>query len=283
VNNDKDKFVWYSAGLHFECLKCGCCCSGPAEGYIWVRKPEIQLIAKHLNISADQLKKKYLIRAGFRLSIKEDPHTHDCVFLRKTAQGKGCTIYPVRPAQCRSWPFWPMNLAGPNTWNEAASRCPGINRGPVFIPDQIKIRQNTKFWWKKENNQVLIRQVQEIYDWLDEQLKAQSPDCVACGKCCDFDSFGHRLFVTTPEILFFENKIGSRDIKKMAGGRCIYQADGKCSVYQYRFAGCRIFDCKANPDFQSDLTETVIKKFKSLCEEYEVPYRYVDLPKALNG
>jgi len=59
-------------------------------------------------------------------------------------------------------------------------------------------------------------------------------------------------------------------------------ADDKCTVYPYRFAGCRIFSCKGNPDFQSALTESVIKKFKHLCDEFDVPYRYLDLPSALN-
>ena len=147
--------------------------------------------------------------------------------------------------------------------------------------------------------------MQDIYDWLDEQLKNKSPDCDACGKCCDFDSFGHRLFVTTPEIMFFADKLGPGNIKKMTTGRCRYRAvapdgetspastrlseagpkggaKGRCTVYPYRFAGCRIFSCKGNPDFQSDLTEEVIKKFKSLCDEFDVPYRYLDLPSALN-
>jgi len=67
----------------------------------------------------------------------------------------------------------------------------------------------------------------------------------------------------------------------MAGGRCPWQIDGKCSVYQHRFAGCRIFCCKGNADFQSDLTESALKKFKALCEKFQIPYRYVDLPTAL--
>jgi Fe-S-cluster containining protein len=150
-------------------------------------------------------------------------------------------------------------------------------------------------------NKEVIRQVREIYKWLDEQLIAQNTlavVCDACGKCCDFESFGHRLFVTTPEILYFADKVGIQNIKQMTchgvgdvrvnpdidqPGRCSYQIDNKCSVYDYRFAACRIFFCKGNADFQSDLTETAVKKFKMLCEEFQIPYRYVDLPTALNN
>ena len=121
----------------------------------------------------------------------------------------------------------------------------------------------------------------DIYQWLDEQLAGQKAVCEICGRCCDFKAFDHRLYVTTPEIVYFADKIGSRNIKQMVSGRCSYQADGKCTVYKYRFAGCRIFCCKGDAGFQSELTEAVLKKFKALCEEFRIPYRYVDLPAAL--
>jgi len=150
MNSDNDKFLWYAAGLHFECLQCGRCCSGPAEGYIWVSKPEIRLIASHLNMSVGELKQKFLRRVGWRMTIAEDPHSRDCVFLQKTRQGKGCIIYPVRPRQCRSWPFWPNNLVSPNAWNSTAQNCPGINRGPFYSPEQIQAIKSSPKWWQND-------------------------------------------------------------------------------------------------------------------------------------
>ncbi len=138
---------WYSAGLHFECLQCGRCCSGPAQGYIWVTKHETQLIARHLNMPVGELKSKFLKRVGLRTTIIENPHTRNCIFLRPN---KGCVIYQVRPSQCRSWPFWPGNLASPNAWNDAARKCPGINRGKLYSPEMIKAIKNSKRWWQDE-------------------------------------------------------------------------------------------------------------------------------------
>ena len=45
VINETASTKWYAAGLHFGCEVCGRCCAGPGEGYIWVTKPEIELIA----------------------------------------------------------------------------------------------------------------------------------------------------------------------------------------------------------------------------------------------
>jgi hypothetical protein len=48
------------------------------------------------------------------------------------------------------------------------------------------------------------------------------------------------------------------------------------------FAGCRIFCCRGDADFQHRLSEAVLKKLKAICTELEIPYRYLDLTTALN-
>jgi Fe-S-cluster containining protein len=147
-NNPK----WYAAGLHFECQGCGGCCSGPGEGYIWVLKPEIELISKHLGVTPDELRRQHLRRVGLRVTIIEHKVTKDCVFLRKVGDSKQCAIYPVRPSQCRAWPFWPENLASPNAWNLAAQRCPGINRGRHYSAEEIERIKRNKKWWENQND-----------------------------------------------------------------------------------------------------------------------------------
>jgi len=130
-----------------------------------------------------------------------------------------------------------------------------------------------------------LSKVAEIYDWLDSQISQHSDlagNCNACGRCCDFDCFEHRLFVTPPEIIYLAANLGAESIKPMPTSRCPYNIDGKCSIYEYRFTGCRIFCCKANQDFQSKLSESVLKRFKSLCTQFDIPYRYSDLVTALN-
>ena len=140
----RKKTPWNICGLHFECMQCGRCCSGPGEGYIWVTKNEISAIAEFLNITVEELSKKYLRRAGFRRTIIEERSSKDCIFLQEIGGKKGCLIYPVRPRQCINWPFWPSNLTNPDTWNEAARRCPGINRGRLYSFEEIEKIKRTK-------------------------------------------------------------------------------------------------------------------------------------------
>ena len=143
----KNKTPWYVAGLLFECVECGACCSGPGEGFIWITRLEIEMVADFLKISVEQLRDKYLIRIGLRTTIIEQPITKDCIFLQKINGQKKCTIYPVRPNQCRTWPFWPDNLANPDAWDKAAQKCPGINRGKDYSFGEIEKIRKQKKWW----------------------------------------------------------------------------------------------------------------------------------------
>ncbi len=142
---EKRNHLWYSCGLSFECLGCGNCCAGPDEGYIWIRRGEIESAAAFLKMSEGAFRKKFLRRIGLRHSLIEHPATKDCIFLTDLGGGKrGCAIYPVRPTQCRTWPFWTENLRSPDTWNTAGLKCPGINRGPVFPIEDIEQRRTQK-------------------------------------------------------------------------------------------------------------------------------------------
>ena len=144
------KSKWYAGGLQFECSGCGGCWAGPGEGNIWISGEEIELLARHLGTTAEAVRKKYLRRAGFRLSILENPVSKDCVFLAGGKDGgRGCAVYPVRPNQCRTWPFWNDNLCSAQMWEIAAQRCPGMNRGRLYTLDEIERLRTQKKWKDK--------------------------------------------------------------------------------------------------------------------------------------
>ena len=130
----------------------------------------------------------------------------------------------------------------------------------------------------------VVEEVAKIYDWIDDQLAANPESagtCNQCGQCCDFDAYDHRLYITSPELEYFTKAIAPAKLKQMVTDRCPYQQNGKCTVHQHRFAACRIFTCKGNSDFQSQLTEQALEKLKSLCEEFNIPYQYKDLRSVL--
>ncbi|MCD6395405.1 MAG: hypothetical protein J7M40_18135 [Planctomycetes bacterium] len=129
----------------------------------------------------------------------------------------------------------------------------------------------------------IVGAVAEVYTFIDSRVAETDLACKVCGKCCDFDSYDHRLFVTTPELVYFAFHIPSSSVKPMPAGLCPYNIKDVCSIHPYRFAACRIFCCTGDVDVQNRLSEAAISKLKSICEQSDMPYQYMDLKAALSG
>jgi uncharacterized protein len=121
---------WYKDGLKFECTQCGNCCTG-APGFVWVSVPEIYRIAEFLGIRERDFVKQYVRQVNQRMSLIELPNGN-CIFY-----DRGCKIYPVRPSQCRTFPFWKEIVTNVVTWDRAATECPGMNQGKTFTEEEI--------------------------------------------------------------------------------------------------------------------------------------------------
>jgi len=123
---------WYSEGLRFSCLKCGRCCTGD-PGFVWLEKPDIETMAKALQIGTSEFFKKYCRYVSGRISLLERENG-DCIFFSPS----GCSVYPARPRQCRIFPFWPHLLASKRAWEKEKKRCPGIGQGKLYSRHDIE-------------------------------------------------------------------------------------------------------------------------------------------------
>ncbi|MBX3475529.1 MAG: YkgJ family cysteine cluster protein [Planctomycetes bacterium] len=130
---------WYQAGLRFRCLAPDCvdCCSGKrGAGYVWVKVEEMQALAEFLRMEFEPFTRKYVRQASNRYSLIEKPNK-DCIFLRDG----GCSVYPARPGQCRTYPFWHEVMASEQTWAKESTQCPGINHDAPIVPADEVTRQ----------------------------------------------------------------------------------------------------------------------------------------------
>lgn len=129
-----DKFYnrpyFFDNGIRFECRQCGKCCTG-APGTIYVGKDEIDKIAEFLQIPVSRFIDKYLYPYKDNHSIFED-NQGCCLFYKD-----GCRIYPVRPVQCKTYPFWFENLRSETRWRKVEKECPGIGKGNLFPKEKI--------------------------------------------------------------------------------------------------------------------------------------------------
>jgi uncharacterized protein len=126
---------WYKDGLRFECTRCGHCCTG-APGYVWVDDDELTAIAAFRGETLEAVKGLYTRWTARGRTLRETANG-DCVFYDKNA---GCTVYPVRPPQCRTWPFWESNVADPGAWEQTCAVCPGSGRGELISAEEITRR-----------------------------------------------------------------------------------------------------------------------------------------------
>jgi Fe-S-cluster containining protein len=124
---------WYTAGLRFECTGCGNCCTGQ-PGYVWVSEQDVRAIAEHLDKPVGEIRLLHTRPVRGKTSLTEYPNG-DCTFL--DPRTRRCGIYPVRPNQCRTWPFWRQNIDTPDDWQRTAADCPGCGAGPLVTLGQI--------------------------------------------------------------------------------------------------------------------------------------------------
>lgn len=88
----------------FRCLRCGNCCR--KHGTVRLNDAESRRIADYLNISIYDFTDRYtaLLPDRSALTIAELKNG-DCIFYDSKANG--CRIQPVKPKQCRDFPyFW---------------------------------------------------------------------------------------------------------------------------------------------------------------------------------
>jgi uncharacterized protein len=121
---------FFDAGIRFKCLRCGACCTGE-PGTIYVSHEEIVPLAAHLRLSVDDFIQQYLYPFKDSYSIGEHADGR-CLFF-----DNGCTIYPLRPHQCRTFPFWFSNLRSEDRWRRIQDKCSGIGRGRLYRRDEI--------------------------------------------------------------------------------------------------------------------------------------------------
>jgi len=135
---------WYKKGLYFKCKKnCSYCCSG-TPGYIWIDEKDIANISAFLKISREKFLKNFTKTARNKISLieKKINSNYDCIFLVDNK----CSIYPVRPIQCKTYPFWNSCLASKEAFDNMKCECPGINdkSGKLYSFDEIeKMRKET--------------------------------------------------------------------------------------------------------------------------------------------
>jgi len=121
---------FFDSGLRFACTRCGACCTGE-PGIVYVSREESLEISSFLGLDFGVVTGRMLdpFRDGFTVREAEDGR---CIFYEN-----GCVVYPVRPLQCSTFPFWFQNVRSQKAWEQVRARCPGIGSGRLFTREEI--------------------------------------------------------------------------------------------------------------------------------------------------
>lgn len=121
----------------------------------------------------------------------------------------------------------------------------------------------------------VVRAMRSFYAEADREITDQNATCRNQGECCRFGEFGHRLYVTTLEIVYYL-ATGSLP-PPVTADACPHSLDGRCHARERRPLGCRVFYCDPHAEhWQGPLSERRLARLKVMHEELRVPYTYVD-------
>ncbi len=143
--------------------------------------------------------------------------------------------------------------------------------------------------------------LRDFYRQLDDVIAQRRPVCNQSGRCCNFDAFGHKLYVTALEIAWFlqmaDGKwqmadghdhpspdthlpvlpINNHQSKINISPTCPFQQNNLCTAHTVRPMGCRVFFCQqGTQDWQHQTYERFLNQLTALHEHFELPYLYLE-------
>jgi Fe-S-cluster containining protein len=132
----------------------------------------------------------------------------------------------------------------------------------------------------------VLAAIADTYARVQAEIDSRRPICEISGRCCRFETYGHRLFVTTAELAAFVAQLPSPSpaITPWDGTGCPFQVAGRCGVHAIRPFGCRIYFCDAtSTQWQQDQYERFHANLRDLHERLKIPYFYVEWREGLRA
>lgn len=116
--------------FEFSCNRCNRCCR--CSGTVYFSREDLENITTFLRLGRSEktFLKKRLFR-DFQNGYYAYNSSKACYFLD---EDQGCRIYPVRPLQCRTYPFWPSNFETGADYRALKKECEGVghSRGESY-------------------------------------------------------------------------------------------------------------------------------------------------------
>ena len=109
--------------MRFTCQPgCTRCCT--QKGWVYLGVEDVPRLAAFLDMSASEFRRRFVYSTKHTSRLRK-PRQGECPFLN----AEGCSVHPVKPMQCRVFPFWPELVEDKKELEKTAQWCPGIGKG----------------------------------------------------------------------------------------------------------------------------------------------------------
>ncbi|MBC7835554.1 MAG: YkgJ family cysteine cluster protein [Phycisphaerales bacterium] len=168
---------------------------------------------------------------------------------------------------------------------------------------ELHDHQLAPHWLASVRRPEILADLESVYEGLAAAIAARGPKCWTSGKCCNFDAYGHKLYVTGLETAYTIERLSApstasappdessaaataprwrdgilrqSDIDDaLARGGCPFQSGSLCGVHAIRPLGCRVYFCDPTAQgWQQDVYEKLLKDLRALHDRHGIEYRY---------
>ncbi len=134
-------------------------------------------------------------------------------------------------------------------------------------------------WLRHIRTDAVRDELLQIELLIADEVASRRPRCQNSGRCCGFEAYGHRLYLTGLEVAWTWSRVPVRPdtaavARAMAGGTCPFVEHG-CSIHPMRPPGCRIYYCDSERHgWQQALAEACHERVRAVHDSFGIPYRY---------
>ncbi len=153
----------------------------------------------------------------------------------------------------------------------------------VMTEDRFSRDQPWALWREAAKLPVIDHAITALYDDMAQVIRDKAPVCWASGRCCNFNAYGHLLYVTGLEIAWFLSKLNEGKSDDAWTSRldlkspCPFQVNNLCTTHAIRPLGCRIYFCqRGTEEWQHEVYEIFQSRLRQLHDEHALPYRYME-------
>lgn len=155
-------------------------------------------------------------------------------------------------------------------------------------------------WLDAAGDESTAQAIDAIHEEIEATIVLHRPRCDSSGRCCRFEEYGHRLYVTGLEsALVIRRAVGDAayapeqhslrdpaqdDADPRIGPGCPFQIRALCGIHADRPAACRVYFCDTRwTSNMSVVAERAVGAIRRLHEELDVSYCYAEWRSLLNA